>query len=135
MRKKLLRICLQSAALTALLLTGAAAQTAQGGWTCRVALSANANGKEFGFIWVRLNPNDTAETWTAPGSAVPPDAIPPSPPASARHQGASQVSHFGSNVVGVTYQPPLGNQVMFMVDVQNHMLATSRQKAPIACTP
>jgi hypothetical protein len=137
MRNKLLHICLQSAAVTAALCASAAAQPSPApvGAVCRAAWSANAAGKEFGFVWVRVNPDDTGDVWTAPGSALPPDSIPPSPPATARHQNAGRVSHFGSNVVGVTYQPPSGPPVMLMVDQQNHMMATTRQKMPIACSP
>jgi hypothetical protein len=135
MRNKLLLACLQSAALTAALVTGAAAQSAQGGWTCRGAMSADATGKQIGFVWVRLNPGDTAEVWRAPGSAMPPDSIPTTPPASAQHQDSGHVSRFGGNVVGVSYLSAMRASVMFMVDVQNHTLSTSRQKVPIACTP
>jgi hypothetical protein len=136
MRNRLPHLFLQSAILSAVLCTAAPAQTPpSSGWTCRGAWSANAAGKEFGFVWVRLNADDTADLWTTGGSAVPPDSIPAAPPASAHHQSAGQVSHFGSNVVGVTYQPPKGNPAMVMIDRQNHMLSTPRQKAPIACTP
>ena len=86
-------------------------------------------------MWVRLNADDSADIWTTGGSAAPPESIPAAPPASARHQSAGRVSHFGSNVVGVTYQPPRGNPVMVMVDRQSNMLSTTRQKAPIARTP
>jgi len=135
MRNRLIQLLLPSAILGAALSPSVLAQTPpSSGWTCRGAWSANAAGTEFGFVWLRLNAHDTADVWTTGGSAVPPDSIPAAPPASARHQSAGQVSHFG-NVVGVTYQPRAGNPVMVMVDRQSHMLSTSRQKAPIACTP
>ncbi len=125
-------------AVAALAMPGAAsAQTApaQGGHICRGLLSANAAGKEWGFVWVRVNADNSADVWTSGGSQVAPEAIPPLPPKSAKHTVTPAVSRFGNDFVGVNMQTPLGASVMLQISESAHVMATPRQRSAIACTP
>ena len=138
MRNALLRVSLLTAA-AALTTTGnAQAQPVsagmQPGHICRGVLSVNAANKEFGFIWVRLNPGDSADVWSAPGADVPPEAIPAKPPGSARHTVSASVSHI-NDFVGVALQTQRGAPITLMVSESAHLMATPRQRSAIACVP
>jgi hypothetical protein len=74
MGSKLLYTVMKRSVRISALVAAPAARSRTSGWTCRVALSANAAGKRFGFLWVKLNPNHTAYICTAPCSAMPPAA-------------------------------------------------------------
>jgi hypothetical protein len=137
MRHALLRLTLLTAAASLPAARATQAQPAGGGMqpghVCRGVLSVNAANKEFGFVWVRLNPGDSADVWSAPGADVPPEAIPAKPPESARHTASASVSHI-NDFVGVAMQPPRGAPITLMVSESAHIMATPRQRSAIACT-
>ena len=135
MRQRLLTALLCSAATT-IALTGAThAQTAPAGHICRGVVSADALGKAFYYVWVRVNPNDSADVWVATGAQVPPKSIPPTPPAASRHTVTPRVSHFQGDFVGVTLPNPRNEGVMLTVSKFAHVMATPRQRSGLACAP
>lgn len=115
----------------------ASAQTTQGkgGRICRGLVSMQAAGKDFVHVWVRVNPDDSADVWTAFGPEVSPDAIAPKPPAHAKHMVTPAVSHFPNDFVGVSLPNQRGAPVMLSVSESAKMMATPRQKSAIACSP
>jgi hypothetical protein len=113
----------------------ASAQTPAAGRICRGVLSVNADNRQFGFIWVRVNADDSGDAWSAPGRDIAPDAIPPAPPADAKHTFSKTISHFPNGYVGIGLQLPRGSTVTMMVNEDAKTLSTPRQHTALACSP
>jgi hypothetical protein len=138
MRAGLLTRFLGSGILSLGLTCSAVAQpapvTGTSGRICRGLLSIGAMGKDFVYVWVRVNPNDSADVWTRGGPQVAPEAIPPPPPAEAHHSVTQMVGHLAEGFIGVSLWQPIGPPLTLSVSESAHTMATARQRSGLACS-
>jgi hypothetical protein len=100
---------------------------------CRGVASVNGARHDFFYVWVRLNADDTADSWTLSGPLIPAASVPVNPPPSASHIGPASVSHFDNGIVGFSYQPPLGWPTTMMVSLSTRKMNRFHGLIPIEC--